>query len=77
MALTDLNRMMKSQAIQGVGESEAIEQKREIQKENIKAAEKAGTMGAVGTGASIGATVGGPWGALIGAGIGFLADSVL
>lgn len=77
MALTDLNRMMKTQAIQGVGEVESLEQQREIANKNKDAAEKSNTMGAVGTGAMIGGTVGGPWGAAIGAGIGLLADALL
>lgn len=77
MALTDLNRMMKSEAIQGIGQSETMEQNREMANKQIETQEKTGTMGAIGTGAAIGATVGGPWGAAIGAGIGLLADALL
>lgn len=77
MALTDLNRMMKSEAIQGVGQAEQMEQQREATNKQIEASEKAGTMGAVGTGAGIGFMIGGPMGAGIGAGIGLLADALL
>lgn len=76
MALTDLNRMMKSQAIQGIGQQETMEQRRELQNEQREAQAKAGTMGAVGTGASVGFMIGGPAGAAIGGGIGLLADAL-
>ena len=77
MALTDLNRMMKSEAIQGIAQTESAEQQRKQTNEQIKTAEKAGTLGAVGAGAAVGTQIMPGWGTLIGAGVGFLADSLL
>ena len=77
MALTDLNRMMKSEAIQGIAQAESAEQQRKQTNEQIKTAEKAGTLGAVGAGAAVGTQIMPGWGTLIGAGVGFLADSLL
>lgn len=77
MALTDLNRMMKSEAIQGIAQTESAEQQRKQTNEQIKTAEKQGTLGAIGTGAATGAMIGGPWGALIGAGVGLIGDALL
>jgi len=77
MALLDLKSSMQGEAIQGIGQSEQMEQDRKMLNEQREAQAKSQTMGAVGTGAAIGASVGGPWGAVIGAGVGFLSDALL
>lgn len=77
MSLLDLKSSMQGEAIQGIGQSEQMEQDRKMLNEQREAQAKNQTMSAVGTGAAVGASVGGPWGAAIGAGIGFLADALL
>lgn len=77
MSLLSMKSAMQSEAIQGIGTSEKLEQEREMINKQQDAAAKSQTMGAVGTGATIGASVGGPWGAAIGAGVGLIADFLL
>ena len=77
MSLLDLKSSMQSEAIQGIGQSEQMEQERKMLNEQREAQAKYQTMSSVGTGATIGASVGGPIGLVIGAGVGFLADALL
>ncbi len=77
MALLDLKSSLQGEAIQGIGQSEQMEQDRKMLNEQREAQAKSQSMGAVGTGAAIGASVGGPWGAAIGAGVGLIADWLL
>lgn len=76
MALIDLKQMMQSEAIQGIGQSEEMKQRQEMQKEQQETAQQQGQMSAVGTGAMVGAQIAGPWGALAGAAIGFLGSEL-
>lgn len=76
MSLLDLKSSMQSEAIQGIGQSEQMEQERKNLNEQREAQAKTQTMSAVGTGAAIGSYFG-PWGTAIGAGVGLLADALL
>lgn len=53
----------------------ASEQRRNQVNKQIQAQGEQSKWGLAGTGAGIGAQVGGPWGALIGAGVGLLAGN--
>jgi hypothetical protein len=77
MSLLDLKSSMQGEAIQGIGQSEQMEQERKMLNEQNKAQAKTQTMSAVGTGAAIGTTILPGWGTAIGAGVGFLADALL
>lgn len=77
MSLLSMKSAMQSEAIQGIGTSEKLEQEREMINKQQDAAAKTQTMGAIGTGATIGASVGGPVGAAVGAGVGLIADFLL
>ena len=80
-SLLDAAQSTRQQALQGMADVSNQEAQRESDNKQLKAAKKATTMGAVGTGAAVGmmagaqaGSVGGPWGAAIGAGIGYIAS---
>ena len=80
-SLLDAAQSTRQQALQGMADVSNQEAQREADNKQLKAAKKATTMGAVGTGAAVGmmagaqaGSVGGPWGAAIGAGIGLVAS---
>ena len=71
----------RQQAMQGMEAASKLEQQREAENKQLKAAQKQQTMTNVGTGAAVGAMAGaemgagaGPWGAAIGAGVGLIAS---
>ena len=80
-SLLDAATSTRKQAMAGMDESSKLEQQREAENKQLKAAKKQQTMTNVGTGAAVGAmagaqagSVGGPWGAAIGAGVGLIAS---
>lgn len=80
-SLLDAATATRQQAMAGMETSSKLEQQREAENKQLKAAKKQQTMGAVGTGAAVGmmagaqaGSVGGPWGAAIGAGVGLIAS---
>lgn len=73
-SLLDAATATRQQAMAGMETSSKLEQQREAENKQLKAAKKQQTMGAVGTGASVGMMAGGPWGAAIGAGVGLIAS---
>lgn len=80
-SLLDAAQSTRQQALQGMADVSNQEAQRESDNKQLKAAKKATTMGAVGTGAAVGmmagaqaGSVGGPWGAAIGAGAGLIAS---
>lgn len=72
--LIGLGQQLKSEASQGLGYVEGLEQQQELQQEQLDIQSKNAKMSAVGAGAATGAMVAGPWGALIGAGVGFIGS---
>lgn len=66
---------MEDQALQGLGQAAQIQRENKIAEDQMKEAKKQQTMSAIGTGAAIGMTAG-PVGAVIGAGVGWLASSM-
>lgn len=73
-SLLDAATATRQQAMAGMETSSKLEQQREAENKQLKAAKQQQTMGAVGTGAAVGGSVGGPWGAAIGAGVGLIAS---
>lgn len=80
-SLLDATTATRQQAMAGMETSSKLEQQREAENKQLKAAKQQQTMGAVGTGAAVGmmagakaGSVGGPWGAAIGAGVGLIAS---
>lgn len=73
-SLLDAATATRQQAMAGMETSSKLEQQREAENKQLKAAKKQQTMGAVGTGAGIGFMVGGPVGAGVGAGVGLVAS---
>ena len=81
-SLLDAAQSTRQQALQGMADVSNQEAQRESDNKQLKAAKKATTMGAVGTGAAVGGMIAGaeaggvtgPWGAAIGAGVGLIAS---
>ena len=73
-SLLDAATATRQQAMAGMETSSKLEQQREAENKQLKAAKKQQTMSAVGTGAGIGFMVGGPVGAGVGAGVGLIAS---
>ena len=73
-SLLEAAQSTRKQALQGMEDASNQEAQRESDNKQLKAAKKATTMGAVGTGAGIGFMVGGPVGAGVGAGVGLIAS---
>ncbi|WP_144982878.1 bacteriocin [Halomonas sp. C22] len=81
--LLGLRQQMEGQAMQGLSDLAGQQRQAKLQEDQMKQAERAQKMSAVGTSAGIGmmagmkaGSVGGPMGAAIGAGIGLLASSI-
>ena len=80
--LLDIGAQTRQQGMAGLRDAANREQEIESANKSLKAARKQQTMSTIGTGASMGAmlgmtgSLGGPLGALAGAGVGFLADSL-
>jgi len=74
--LLGLRQQMEGQAMQGLSDLAGQQRQAKLQEDQMKQAEKTQKMSAVGTGAGIGMMAGGPVGAAIGAGVGFLASSL-
>lgn len=81
-SLLEAAQSTRKQALQGMEDASNQEAQREGDNAQLKAAKKATTMGAVGTGAAVGGMIAGaeaggvtgPWGAAIGAGVGLVAS---
>lgn len=80
-SLLDAATSTRQQAMAGMETSSKLEQQREAENKQLKAAKKQMTMQNVGTGAAVGmmtgaeaGSVGGPLGAAIGAGVGLIAS---
>ena len=74
--LLGVQQNMEGQAMQGMQQAADIQRQNKMANDQLEAAEKQQTMSAIGTGAGIGMMAGGPAGAAIGAGVGFLASSI-
>ena len=80
--LINAGQELRGQALQGLGQAATMSSQREQAGAAMKAQKQASTMSNIGTGAGLGmmagaakgATVGGPWGAVIGAGVGLFAS---
>ena len=79
-SILDVASTTRQQALQGMEDVANQEQQREAANKQLESAQTAQTMTNIGTGAGLGymvgagASVGGPWGAAIGAGIGLVAS---
>lgn len=74
-SLLDAATATRQQAMAGMETSSKLEQQREAENKQLKAAKQQQTMTNVGTGAAVGALAGGgPLGAAIGAGVGLIAS---
>ena len=80
-SLLDAATATRQQAMAGMETSSKLEQQREAENKQLKAAKQQQTMSNIGTGAAVGmmagaqaGSVGGPWGAAIGAGVGLIAS---
>ena len=74
--LLDIGAQTRQQGMAGLRDAANREQEIESANKSLKAARKQQTMSSIGAGASMGMLAGGPVGGLIGAGVGFLADSL-
>lgn len=74
--LLGLQQELKKDAIGGLGNAANMEQQRNAANQQLKQARRQQTMSNVGTGAGIGMLAGGPLGALVGAGAGFIFDRI-
>ena len=79
--ILDIGGQTRKQAMAGMDDAAKLENQREAENKQLKAAQKQQTMTNVGTGAAVGAMAGaemgagaGPWGAAIGAGVGLIAS---
>ncbi len=73
-SLLDAAQSTRQQALQGMADVSNQEAQRESDNKQLKAAKKATTMGAVGTGAAIGTMIAPGVGTAVGAGIGYIAS---
>ncbi|WP_429170151.1 bacteriocin [Aeromonas rivipollensis] len=80
--ILDIGGQTRQQGLAGLRDAANRESEMEAANKSLKSARQGQTMSAIGTGASMGAvlgmagSLGGPLGALAGAGVGFLADSL-
>ncbi|MFL9704666.1 bacteriocin [Aeromonas veronii] len=74
--LLDIGAQTRQQGMMGLRDAANREQEVEMANQSLKTAKKQQTMSSIGAGASMGMLAGGPVGGLIGAGVGFLADSL-
>ena len=82
--LLQIDQQMKNEALLGKSQAAQLEQQRSVENRSLATAKKASEMSSMGTGAITGAIAGaqygsaaGPWGTVIGAGIGLLAGYLL
>lgn len=73
-SLLEAAQSTRQQALQGMADVSNQEAQREAENKQLKAAKKATTMGAVGTGAAIGTMIAPGVGTAVGAGIGYIAS---
>ena len=73
-SLLDAAQSTRKQALQGMEDASNQEAQREGDNAQLKAAKKATTMGAVGTGAAVGTMIAPGVGTAIGAGAGLIAS---
>ncbi|MBB20251.1 MAG: bacteriocin [Rickettsiales bacterium] len=67
---------MEGEAMQGIGDLAGQQRQAKRAEEAMKQAERGQKMSAIGMGAGIGMMAGGPVGAAIGAGVGFIASEI-
>ncbi|MND19036.1 hypothetical protein D3C80_93360 [compost metagenome] len=72
----DIGAQTRQQGMAGLRDAANREEEVEMANKNLKSARKQQTMSAVGTGAAVGTMVMPGIGTAIGAGVGFLADSL-
>jgi hypothetical protein len=74
--LLGLKNQMEGDAMKGVGDLAGQQRQAERAEDQMDQADRSQTMSAVGMGAGIGMMAGGPMGAAIGAGVGYLASEI-
>ncbi|MDP4546477.1 hypothetical protein [Marinobacter sp. MDS2] len=74
--LLQLGKQMEGEALQGLGDLAGQQARQKQAEDAMDAANKQQKMSAIGTGAGIGMMAGGPVGAFIGAGVGYLASEI-
>ena len=74
--LLGLRKQMEGEAMQGISDLAGQQRQAKRAEEAMKQAENTQKMSAIGTGAGIGMMAGGPVGAAIGAGVGFIASEI-
>ncbi|MBV7438807.1 bacteriocin [Aeromonas sp. sif2416] len=74
--ILDIGAQTRQQGMSGLRDAANREEEVEMANKNLKSARKQQTMSAVGTGAAVGTLVMPGIGTAIGAGVGFLADSL-
>lgn len=74
--LLGLRKQMEGEAMQGIGDLAGQQRQAKRAEEAMKQAERGQKMSAIGMGAGIGMMAGGPVGAAIGAGVGFIASEI-
>lgn len=74
--LLGLRKQMEGEAMQGISDVAGQQRQQKRAEEAMDAAENTQKMSAIGTGAGIGMMAGGPVGAFIGAGAGYLLSEV-
>lgn len=74
--LLGLQQNMEGQAMQGMQQAADIQRQNKMANQQLEAAEKQQMTSNIGTGAAMGMMAGGPMGAAIGAGAGFLVSSI-
>ncbi|WP_067097979.1 hypothetical protein [Marinomonas atlantica] len=74
--LLGMQNQMEGQALHGLRQKASIDQQNKQAEDAMDAAERQQTMTGVGTGAAIGMMAGGPMGAAIGAGVGWIASDL-
>lgn len=74
--ILDIGAQTRQQGMAGLRDAASREQEVETANKSLKSARKTQAMGSIGTGAAVGTMVMPGLGTAIGAGIGFLADSL-
>ena len=70
--LTDIQRSMDDSASAGLAQASNLEKQRKMLGDQLRSADKQQMTSNIGTGAGLGFMAGGPVGAAIGAGVGYL-----
>lgn len=74
--LLGTQKTLEDQSMQGLRQVANIQQSNKQADQQLKAAEHQQKMSGIGTGAAIGMMAGGPTGAVVGAGVGWLASEL-